>query len=60
MVVELPVGTKLYTNPQPKREPFTVTMHEVREAIMYCEINHCDDPDAYTFDILKRLGIEVR
>jgi hypothetical protein len=59
MVVELPVGTKIYTRPQPKRELFTVTMHEVREAMMYCEINHCDDPDAYTFDILKRLGIGV-
>jgi hypothetical protein len=34
-------------------------MHEVREAMMYCEINHCDDPGAYTFDILKRLGIGV-
>jgi hypothetical protein len=59
MVIELPVGTKLYTHPQPTREAFTVTRHEVREAMMYCEINHCDDPDAYTFDILKRLGIEV-
>jgi hypothetical protein len=43
----------------PKRETCTVTRHEIREAMMYCEINHCDDPDAYTFDILKRLGIGV-
>jgi hypothetical protein len=52
-------GLALYTHQQPKREPFTVTMHEVRESLMYCEINHCDDPGAYTFDILKRLGIGV-
>jgi hypothetical protein len=44
---------------QQQRESFTVTRHEVREAMMYCEISHCDYPDAYTFDILKRLGIGV-
>jgi hypothetical protein len=44
---------------QPQRESFTVTRHEVREAMMYCEINYCEYPDAYTLDILKRLGIGV-
>jgi hypothetical protein len=42
-----------------EKDDCTVTRHEVREAMMYCEINHCDDPDAYTFDILNRLGIGV-
>jgi hypothetical protein len=56
---KLEKGTKLYTHPQPKREPCTVTRHEVREAMMYCEINYCEGPDAYTLDILKRLGIGV-
>lgn len=49
-------GAKLYT--QPQLNP--ITWHEVETAMMECEINHCENPDVYTLDILKRLGIGVK
>jgi hypothetical protein len=44
----------------PEREPYTVTGHEVREAMIYIERDYYENPDAYILDFLNLLGIVVR
>ena len=54
------VGLMQYLLAHIEKDDCTVTRHEVETAMMYSEINHCDNPTEYVLDILKRLQIEVK